>query len=58
MKWLPLVLVISLTLCGCARPYGGRGYGASMAPRSRAGIAADAEPHDVQAALQKYLGTN
>jgi hypothetical protein len=58
MKWLALVLGLSLLAAGCTRPYASRSYAAPAKGRSHVGVAADAQPQDVQAALQKYLEAN
>lgn len=58
MKWWSLVLGLSLLAAGCTRPYASRGYAKAARQGSHYGAAADAQPHDVHAALQKYLEAN
>ena|GEM_PF-2349283 len=58
MKRLPLLLGLSLLAIGCAQPYSGRGYATPAMHRSNAGKAVEAQPRDVQSALQKYIGAN
>jgi len=58
MKWLSLALGFVLIMSGCARPYTGRGYATPATHRSHVGMAADAQPNDVQSALQKYISAN
>lgn len=58
MKWLSMLLGLTLVAVGCAQPYTGRGYAPPATHRSHAGMAADAQPKDVQSALQKYIGAN
>jgi hypothetical protein len=58
MKWLLMVLGLWSFAIGCTSPYAGRKYATPATHRSHVGMAADAQPQDVQSALQKYIGAN
>jgi hypothetical protein len=58
MKLLSLVACLALLASGCTCPYSNRSYAAPATSHARAGIAADAQPQDIQTALQKYIEAN